>query len=311
MKASFSPHLLRVAAITALLAARPAGAAETVLFGGQPPAPAGITLGGWGSGSATYTGEEQYEAGGVLKIKVRDFYQGARLDFREALDLTPVLRQPNAYLALTVKLGPGVQAAPAAMPGMDGGMMGPGGMPGGMPGAAAPQVKVPKVTRLRVALLGEKTSYELYPLSDVQPDETGWVKIGIPLEALKERVGEGTFTVKRLVIGANAPDTISIARIVALNDDTDITAEATPERFNEIRVNRPIRFTALAKGGVTPLKLCWDFDASDGVQEEAIGARVEHAFSKPGRFTVTFTAKPADNAEKRPVVDTMEVEVVP
>ncbi|HOJ20154.1 MAG TPA: PKD domain-containing protein [Armatimonadota bacterium] len=308
MKATFLPHFLCVAAIAVNLAARPAAAAERVLFDGQPPAPAGITLGGWGSGSATYTGEEQYEGGGVLRIKVRDFYQGARLDFREPIDLTPVLRQANAYLSLTVKLGGSAQAAPAVAPDM--GMLAPGMDPGAMPGMAAPQAPVAKVTKLRIVLQGETGSFELYPMHDIEPTDTGWVTVGIPLESLKERIGEGTFRVKRLVLTANAPDTLSVARIQAINDDTEITADATPSQFNEIPVGQPVRFTAEARAGVTPLKLCWDFDASDGVQEEAVGASVEHTFSKPGRYTVTFTAKPADQADKQPRVTTMEIQVV-
>ncbi|HHX39091.1 MAG TPA: PKD domain-containing protein [Armatimonadetes bacterium] len=308
MKATFLPHFLCVAAIAAILAAHPTAAAERVLFDGQPPAPAGITLGGWGSGTVTFTGEEQYEGGGVLKIKARDFYQGARLDFREPIDLTPVLRQANAYLSLTVKLGSGSQAAPAVAPDM--GMLAPGMDPGGMPGMGAPQASVPKVTKLRVVLQGEGTSFELYPIHDIAPGDAGWVTVGIPLESLKERVGEGSFRVKRLVLTANAPDTLTVGRILAINDDTEITADATPSQFNEIPVGQPVRFTAEASAGVTPLKLCWDFDASDGVQEEAVGASVEHTFSKPGRYTVTFTAKPADQANKQPRVTTMEVQVI-
>jgi len=107
-----------------------------------------------------------------------------------------------------------------------------------------------------------------------------------------------------------APDTLTVGRILAINDDTEITADATPSQFNEIPVGQPVRFTAEASAGVTPLKLCWDFDASDGVQEEAVGASVEHTFSKPGRYTVTFTAKPADQANKQPRVTTMEVQVI-
>ncbi len=38
-----------------------------------------------------------------------------------------------------------------------------------------------------------------------------------------------------------------------------------------------------------PLTYSWDFDASDGIQEDAIGVRVNHTYTARGNYTITLT----------------------
>ncbi|MEM2899717.1 MAG: PKD domain-containing protein, partial [Thermoplasmata archaeon] len=39
------------------------------------------------------------------------------------------------------------------------------------------------------------------------------------------------------------------------------------------------------------LTYLWDFDASNGIGIDGVGAAVEYNFTKPGNYTVTLTVK--------------------
>ena len=70
------------------------------------------------------------------------------------------------------------------------------------------------------------------------------------------------------------------------------------------------RYTTSAFGGKTPLVYQWDFDASDGLQDEAEGKSVVHAFQKAGNYTVTVTVNDLYGT-KKPVVTRFKVHVTP
>jgi len=61
------------------------------------------------------------------------------------------------------------------------------------------------------------------------------------------------------------------------------------------------------------LKYSWDFDKSDGIQEDAIGARVSHVYTRASPenkpYVVTLTVSDISGA-KRPVSVETTVEVI-
>ena len=65
-----------------------------------------------------------------------------------------------------------------------------------------------------------------------------------------------------------------------------------------------------AEGGATPLVFIWDFNSTDGLQEEATGQAVRHKFRQPGTFKVTLTVKDIYGL-KTPWVGTLDVTVNP
>ncbi|MDH7568560.1 MAG: PKD domain-containing protein [Armatimonadota bacterium] len=310
---------------------RPASGAEIFLYRGEPAANAGIVVGGWGGGTAEETTETQFEGERSLKVKVRDLYQGARLDLRNAVDLAQVLAGPNPYFSVSVRISPtarqvnipGLQTTPGAMPGMDptmGGaapgmdptMMGTGMDPTAGTGAVGGgNITIPRISKLRVVFIGPKGSLEAFSMGELKGDTGGWTTVGIPLIEVAKKLGTDSFPVQRIIIGADSPDTMYIGRMALVNDMTGITAQCSVSQTHAIRRNTPVTFTATGEGGITPIKFSWDFDASDGIQEEAVGSSVRHAFPKEGRYTVTLTAKPMDGAQKEPSQQTIEVEVVP
>lgn len=327
MKRLFSFNAIRfacAAALAASAAAAPRVAAEVILYDGDPTADTGIKVGGWGAGTAEESTDERLNNARSIKIKTRDFYQGARIDLPRPVELTEVLKQPNAYLALSLKLGMGPRQITVVVPaspavggggmGLEGGGMEPGGIGGGggvgTPGGAT-TVQLPKVTRLRAVFIGPKGTLEAYSHGEIEASHGAWTTVGVALAPLAEKIGQASFPVQRILIAANAPDTLFLGRMALVNDDTEITAEASAERYNDVKKNTPLRFTATAQAGVSAVRFSWDFDASDGIQEDAIGKEVKHTFASPNRYRVTLTATPIDGSTKKPVTQTLEVEVVP
>ena len=49
-------------------------------------------------------------------------------------------------------------------------------------------------------------------------------------------------------------------------------------------------FNSNVTAGLTPVHCSWDFDQSDGVQEDAVGSTARHKYTKQGDYVVTLTA---------------------
>jgi hypothetical protein len=92
---------------------------------------------GWGSGKAEVSGENVLVGTRSLKVTTQGLYQGARLDFRNPVDLTQAFAAPNAYLRLQLRF-PNVSA------GGGGAMGGPGADPADRTAAAVPAGWAPR-----------------------------------------------------------------------------------------------------------------------------------------------------------------------
>ncbi|MBI3947854.1 MAG: PKD domain-containing protein [Armatimonadetes bacterium] len=324
MKRLFSSSAIRVALAAAVAAGAAgfaaAGAAPIILYSGQSLAAHGITVGGWGGGTAEESTERPMHTDRSLKLKTRDFYQGGRIDLQKPVDLAEVLREPNAYLVMTVQPTMSAQGQGAGM-GMPMGGMDPSaggvGMPpmGGVgmdPGVQQTQGGVPPIKRFRAVFIGPGGALETHSVGELRFNRGEWKTFGIPLVGLREKVGR-SFPVNRILLSADAPDVVFIGGIDLTTDNQVINAQCQARQTSDIRKNVPVTFTALADSGVTAVRFSWDFDAKNGVQEEAIGPSVRHSFPKPGRYTITLTAAPeeGDWNTKAPSVQTVEIEVVP
>jgi PKD repeat protein len=47
---------------------------------------------------------------------------------------------------------------------------------------------------------------------------------------------------------------------------------------------------------LTPIRAVWDFDNSNGIQEEAAGTRVMNVYTQPGDYEATVTISDATGA---------------
>ncbi len=91
----------------------------------------------------------------------------------------------------------------------------------------------------------------------------------------------GTYTATLTVCdaaGNNATDTVNITV-------TEVRADAGPDQT----VDEDTTVYLDASNSTGALNYSWDFDASDGIQEDATGVNVSYIYTEPGVYTVTLT----------------------
>lgn len=132
-----------------------------------------------------------------------------------------------------------------------------------------------------------------------------WYSVAIPFQTFK---GKGNGVVKRMLICTNSPQTLYIGQISVTVDNTPITV-AVPSRNITARVNTLVRFYAVGSAGLSTLRYTWDFDDSNGLQEEAIGQVVFRSFPKVGAYNVTVTVSDLVGI-KKPAQEKIKLEVL-
>lgn len=333
----------------ALLAHPTRGVAQTPapnveLYEGADPETSGIRLSGWGSGRAIVDRAVKAVGDTSIKIETNGFYAGGRIVFENPRSITDQKADPHGYLEFTIKFQPGTKREdrPSTLfPGLGGSGGFPGrsaagdvGAGGGFPGIPFPggitpglgstsesEDITPDTTRMKVVLISDQASYVAsnFPVQLNPAREEGWYIVAIPWVAFRGMDTASAVRVRELRIFGDNKDTFWIGQIRTTTDDEPIVVE--PLDDEEVLVDDPVEFTATASGGISPLQFVWDFDLSDGLQEDAIGRRVTHTFKKPSRevagspgevqpYVVTLTVRDLSGA-KRPVRRTANVIVNP
>lgn len=292
----------------------------------------GIKLGGWGSGLAKE--DRNNKAGGDSSIRVDTggYYAGARIQFESPKDLTDQVKDPYGFLEFIIKFQPGkpkpVKAntnpgsgsggAPGApgFPGAPGSPAFPGSemaFPGGAPGApgapAAPTALTPDTKKVKVLLIADNATYVAsnFPVALFPAREEGWFSVAVPFVAFKGLDKAESLKLNEIRIFGDNKDTFWIGEIRTTTDDEPISVDALDEL--EVSVNDAVEFNSSATGGISPLHYSWDFDLSDGIQEDATGPNVVHVFRKasppvPGSpselqpYVVTLTVRDLGGAKK-------------
>ncbi len=162
----------------------------------------------------------------------------------------------------------------------------------GAPGAA--EGKVFTMRSLRLVLFTDRGMMivaENVPVGALAEDKRGWTPVAVPLSRF-QGVEEAT-TVHAVGVFADESDVFYLGRIGLLVDRTpvEIAVEASPlmARPDEI-----IDFSASLRGGPINPFITWDFDKSNGIQEQAIGAEVQYLYKAPGDYLVTCTVSDRD-----------------
>ena len=321
------------------------GVVGPVLYSGDKVKDATITLANWGSGSVTE--DEHYNYGGVesLKLVTHGLYQGARLRFPTAVDLGPYITDKNTYLQFAI-IPPVISTSPqsgspysggypggsgsSGYPGGSGSGSGSSGYPGGSgssgsgsgssgyPGGSGGSSGVTPaklrfqrahpLENLRVVLVTSSgRTLELLASTSYAAVVTPWRLLSIPIQAIPG-LKAGDAEVKELRIFGDTPGTLYIGKISVVTDPTPITID--PIEASTVQANQKRAFTAVAHGGITPLKYSWDFDATDGIQEDATGRAIVHPFRKEGDYTITLTVSDPYGV-KAPAVQKFNVHVSP
>ncbi|MHB0913786.1 MAG: PKD domain-containing protein [Armatimonadota bacterium] len=260
------------------------------------PTTPGATASAWGSGAWKEITKLDYHGAPVLEVTSRDLREGLRIDFTPPLDLTKAIADPNAYLQVVAVFGADQSTVKtpgrAGMPTPIGGPMGgPGAPPAPMPGTVAAPGRAASdserpATIMRVMLVTDKGSAECEAnIAGFGPGDDGWIHASFPLAVLAKGLDDSK--VNRLVISTNGSTPFYLSEVLTTSDTTPLSPSAGSDR--EIARYDRIALQGSCDSGGTPVRYSWDFDDSDGIQEEAVGPVIAHQFRQSGNFVVTLT----------------------
>jgi hypothetical protein len=271
------------------------------LFLGDLEQNANVTLGSWGSGRAERSKDNIFVGDSSIRLTTQGLYQGGRLDFKNPVDLSDAFRNPNAYVRMRVRFTGNNATQNNYDPGS---------------GETARRAASP-FTRMRFLLtMADGSTHELIRPVSIAPtdDPDAYVPISFPVSALLKKGAAGAAPVptgdaarvKQMAIFGDTYGVFNVGEINVIMDETEISVQ--PLELPPVFANDNISFIASAEGGATTLKYSWDFDASDGIQTDAEGRSIRHAFKKEGKYVVTLTVSDVDGI-KKPAVTSTEVEV--
>jgi len=245
------------------------------LYSGDPADQSGLKIGSWGSGKFEEDPRLTYSGSRSLKVSGRSLYDGVRIDFPEPRDITTYFDGTAGYLQVVAKFR--VQAEES----MYGGM--------GYSGAYDTTASTSKpVRRVRVAAALDGVWLEgQVPLSACRVGEDGWMHVSIPLSAMKSNKEIKEARLKRLVITGDGNEPFYIGAIRLMTDDNPIQVFRNDDQY--VAARDDVMFRASCEPGAAAVKYSWDFDASDGIQEDSVGEVVYHPYRKSGDYTVTLT----------------------
>jgi hypothetical protein len=274
---------------------------EMALYRGESAESQGIKLGGWGSGYAVQSQKEYYSGQNSIELSTDGYYAGGRIDFTDPVDVTDAFSDRDVYLVFTVRfpglpdegedIGGGPVYQPSIAPGIPPGVP-PGAGPYGGGGIGSTDQAGPQMSFFRVVAVvnGKELVAEDQPV-DFARTESGWTTISVPFAAFKgSRPASGKLTLSRLVLFGDRPDKFYVGEISTRIDDEDIYFDLEPDE-QLINPNDQLQLTATAIGGLANIEYVWDFDKSDGLQEDAYGQTVTHSWKDPGEYTVTLTVR--------------------
>lgn len=304
----------------------------TSLYNGQPLANSGGSVLSWGGGKAEETNETSLAGGRSLKIETNNMFQGGVLSLGAPSDLSAFASNKRDMLTVGLFVidfstagssagssggdTGGAQGGRGGAMGGRGGAMGTGGAQGGSRGGAfaggssggsgSTTSDVPRMEKLRLVITTTdgKRSEAILPVRSVGR----WTQTGIPVSMIPG-FDKTNRTVKSFAIAADAPTYFYVGEIKVAQDDTPIQGQIHNDKLN-IGKGTEIVLQGSAEGGATPLTFSWDFNSTDGVQEDAVGQAVRHKFRLPGTFKVTLTVRDVYGL-KEPWVGTLDVTVNP
>lgn len=300
------------------------------IYAGESVLIVGIELGGWGSGLAVE--DQRYALSGdrSIRVETNGYYAGARLMFDEPIDMTEQALDPYALMEFLIRFkegppprtrttsnnsgtsgAPGITGFPSglggsALPGSGSGAPGFPGAPGGVPGYQGLSAgqgtsgpRPPATKRLKIILIGVEGTVTAtnHPIVLFPAREENWYHVAVPFSSFKGLEEMDTFQLKEMRIFGDHKDEFWIGEIRTTTDEEPITVE--PLSAQEVSVGDRVQFRAEATAGLSALKFSWDFNAADGIQEDATGQTAVHYYRKasgelvgslePEPYVVTLT----------------------
>ena len=283
-----------------------------------------LDLGSWGSGSAQEVEKPVLVGSRAIRITTQGFYQGGRITFREPVNFAAAFANPKTYVRMqarfdTTQIGSvGAGGRPGGVGGPPPGFGGPPGSSGGRGGSGefggvggggveSAKFAASPFDRMRFVLtMADGKQYEMVRPVVVPPtqDPDAFVPLAFPVKAILKK-GDGSTAaipsgdgakLKEIAIFGDKYQQFLIGEMEVVTDDTDITVSPIEEPV--VYVNDTITFGGVAEAGTTTLRYSWDFDSSDGIQEDAVGRNVAHVFKSAGKRTVTLTVTDEDGIKQ-------------
>ena len=247
-----------------------------------------ISLKPWGGGSLTESKWVVLHGKQSLRLQASSFFQGGTMEFATPIDLSKVYADRSKFLRLDVFVeSRGVVRSSPAKSVVVGGKA--------HLNYRYPQKPVlleEKVTKLRLLLTttnGERAEIYL-PLGVAKAATThGWRTVAVPLSAIRG-LGKSNMQISKMFLAPDSKGIVYLSDIDIANDSLPITLDAKPETAN-VNTKTSVLFSAIAEGGLTPIKYEWDFDDRDGMHlPDSEQQSVRHRFSQPGTYNVTVKA---------------------
>lgn len=302
------------------------------LYAGQPAASNGFVLEAWGGGGIEETAENAVAGPNALRIRTATFFQGGILRFSKPVSLGSYVNDPENLLAVAVYVmesrtsggdsgggggltggGGGGGLTGGGGSSMGGGRSAGGGLTGGGGGdTGARRGKQMDNLRMILRTTDGKLSETYVPLGTGGSAVGKWRRIGVPLKSIAG-FSKSNMEVEAMAFSGDSPTSFYLGEVRVVRDQTPIQGFISVTEYN-IGINTELTFSASAEAGLSVVEYVWDFDASDGLQVEAIGQAVVHRFRRPSKpdqpIVVTLTIRDVFGL-KQPWKGTIAVTVNP
>jgi hypothetical protein len=281
------------------------------LYRGQEIATSNVKLGALGSGAAAETKENTFVGDNAIKITTHGLYQGGRLEFKSPVNIAAALANKNTYLRFQVRFNQQGNLTEAFDP-----------------STGASTQRIGQVfDRMRYVIKMENgKQYEVVrPFEMPQTDDpNAYVALAFPLQAIVKAAaklpgGAGQLSgdgakLKSISICGDKYQQFTLGEAEIITDDTEIDIADLDEQI--VFFDNDTVFAGSANGGASTLRYSWDFDATDGFQEQSIGRSVTYIYRPRGlnpdlqnkKYTVTLRVSDIDGIKERKE-KTVELEV--
>ncbi|MFN8140532.1 MAG: PKD domain-containing protein [Fimbriimonadales bacterium] len=268
--------LLSFVIATTLAGANPQ-AAEIQLYTGAQVDGSATKIAAWGGGTIKEDHANAFRNGHSLQITTTSMFNGGLVSFGSPVKLASMVSNPENMLSATFYIV-------------------------GNTDAGNTKKNIENI-RMLIRTSDGKLSEAVLP---VGLGYNRWKPLGIPLNKVSG-FSKTNMEISSISFGADAPGMIYVGEVRAVNDKSSIQGRTEKMTMTMARDQETL-FVGAAEAGSTICEYVWDWDAKDGLQEDAIGQAVYHRFRVGGDYVVTLTVRDKYGV-KKPWTGTIKVTV--
>ncbi len=309
-----SLHKLLLPLLGMVIAASTVSAREVSLYAGGSISSANITVYQWGSGTIKEDATTGFQTTKSILVTSPGSFAGGFIRFAQATSLgDPSSVTQYDYLEFEVKfkiVTPlGISPSGNAKPVNGEYLKLPLDIAGGNYDLEElPQV--PKARTLKAVIYSDdgRVLEQEMPIVLKQTDEDGWFAVAFPLAGFGITSASPEFKVVRMALSSEYPDSFNVGQIRVITDDSPIFLDSLGAD-QSVAPTDVLVFQGIAEAGKTSLLYSWDFNETDGIQEDAQGILVKTTYKTAGTYVVTLTVKDPSGI-KKPASTKVSIEVL-